>query len=181
MKRLKKLILGFMQIVFTVMLLLLLAYNLAQVLPPHTALRLIGFKPFIVATDSMTGLYDVMDGIIVRYSAPQDLKAGDVIVFYTSDDQTQIPYTHIIASIDYDGEHYQIRTKPNTSIRWDAWTLNETNIIGAAWFRIPKLGYYNRFLKDPILIGGFLTTLFFFIALWIAFKGMLASQKENHV
>ncbi len=161
---------------FVLATLFLLFFIILQTLPIKQGLSIVGYKPLIVKTDSMTGKLDIGD-IVVIQSLKDDLQAGDIITFYapTSNGSKEI-VTHFIAEVLPD---HQYRTKPNITERWDSWIITQDDIIGEYSFSIPKLGYIVIYLHDPAVIGTVLAVACVLIAVFLMIKPAVKERDDT--
>jgi signal peptidase len=157
----KKYLRFFSNIIFYVLCFFLIMYILLQTFIPSTTIIFFGFKPYNVVTVSMEPIINKDDMIFVRNPKLDDLEVGDIITF-----EADINYdlenefvTHYIYSITIeDGErifrtarHDKITGLPSTTP--DIWRLNDDDILGVYWFRIPKLGLLVNFFQSPFGIA----------------------------
>ncbi|HHX07252.1 MAG TPA: signal peptidase I [Erysipelothrix sp.] len=169
----KKLFKLFEHLVFVLLVLLLSGYIFVQALPAETSLKLFRIKPFIVVSDSMSGVFEVGDLIVIKPLNTSEIQRGDIVTFYQDLNQDGIDeiVTHYVVDIQEEGEQ-QFFTKSNQHDRWDNWTLSVDDFIGQYWFRIPLLGYLFLLLREPLFWG-------IFIALGAGFFGFYLWFKEK--
>jgi len=84
--------------------------------------------------------------IMILYK-PNDLKAGDVIVFRASRPE---PIIHRIILVG-DG-FYQTKGDHNSDSTFDERNIKQSDIIGKAVFRIPYLGYIKIFAVEAVCL-----------------------------
>lgn len=80
------------------------------------------------------------DIIILRGEKPQSLKAGDIIVFFG---KAPDPIIHrVVERWEEDGQFY-FRTKGDNNKGFvpDDERINQSLVVGKAWFKLPLLGY----------------------------------------
>jgi signal peptidase len=125
-------------------------------------IKVFGFKPYVVITESMEPVINVNDMVVVRQFDMDEAEVGDIITFNADIDYngTQEVVTHYIYSITDDNGTTIIRTnryfdEDATPIP-DTWLLTEDDVLGAYWFQIPKLGFLVQFLKSPFGIAAIL-------------------------
>lgn len=170
---------AFIEDLFLLMVTLLTAlYFVVDLIDPLQTVALIGFKPFVVTSPSMTPTIDPFDMVIVTRIDPDEIEERDIITF-----KAYIPeidgiglVTHYIADIrTVDGiTIYKTQGENRQPGDYDVWR-NETgqivditadDIIGQVAFTIPYVGLYIAALRDPILLLAIiinLTILFVFI------------------
>ena len=96
------------------------------------------------------------DIMLLRGKKPDDLKVGDIIVFIGGEKD---PIIHRIVTKRHSGESYAFSTQGDNNANQLAYekSISEERIVGAAFLRIPALGYikvgFNN-LISKILAGG---------------------------
>lgn len=107
--------------------------------------RLIGLKPFVVTSGSMTPAYPVGALIYVKQTAPENVRIGDAITFYMSDGS--VVATHRVVAVDKQAQCFQ--TKGDANDAPDGMPVSFARIIGVPVFSIPLLGYLSSFISFP--------------------------------
>ncbi len=147
-------------ILFYVILFLLSMYIVFEVFIPNQTVKVFGFKPYNVMTQSMEPVLNVNDMIIVKNFKVEELEVNDIITFYADIDyngENEI-VTHYIYSITENSPgDYTIRTNRHynddqTPVA-DTWILSGDDVLGLYSFKIPYLGYVTEFLKSPFGIA----------------------------
>jgi len=105
------------------------------------------FHHFVIASDSMEPVLEVNDVVIIDEN--QDFETGDIIAFETTIDGQEIPVVHYLDEIEQTDEGTQFHTRSEAGGR-DAWTLEESDIIGVQRARIPGIGVVFNFLASAI-------------------------------
>jgi signal peptidase len=91
----------------------------------------------------------VGDFIVIRAESFDNLKVGDIIVFYNPENPNDI-IVHRIHSIDYEDNTIRTWGDANGGII-DPWTVTEEDVIGKYIdFKIPYLGYLAFLFPYPI-------------------------------
>lgn len=98
-------------------------------------LRVTGFKPYNIETQSMEPDYPVNTLIYVKEVSFDDLSEGDVITYVN---QSGTAVTHRIVAIDTNDR--SVRTKGDANEFEDIMDVNEENIVGKVYFGIPLIG-----------------------------------------
>lgn len=98
-------------------------------------LRVTGFKPYNIETQSMEPDYPVNTLIYVKEVSFDDLSEGDVITYVN---QSGTAVTHRIVAIDTNDRN--VRTKGDANEFEDIMDVNEENIVGKVYFGIPLIG-----------------------------------------
>ena len=139
---------------------ILVLYIAISIFMPEKTVKVFGFKPYIVITESMEPDIMVFDLIIVKNPKIDELEVDDIITFYAdmNYDGEKDVITHYIYSINenVDGDLI-FRTNgyfENEADTFpDYWLLGEDDILGEYAFKISKLGYLVQFVKSPFGIA----------------------------
>lgn len=134
--------------------------------------NIFGYKAFVVRTDSMAKTdFDAGDLILVREVDPTTLVEGDIISFIsTNPDSYGETVTHKIRrkTVDADGEAAFV-TYGTTTDTDDETLVSYSFVVGKYQGKIPKLGSFFMFLKEP---QGYIMFIFIpFLAL-IVYQGI---------
>ena len=139
---------------------LLLAYILVEAFAPSQTVRIFGFKPYVVLTQSMEPKINVDDVVIVKRPNTESLEVGDIITFSVdiNNDGTDEVVTHYVYSLEYDSSMaLTIKTHPHfenpDNITPDRWELSEDNLLGEHILTVPYIGLVIRFLQSPFGIA----------------------------
>lgn len=142
MKKVFKIILFIFLIIVSIFVPFYFTFNL---LNPHLTVKMLGFKPYTVLTNSMEPIINVGDVVIATRKDINDVEVGDIIAFNTKEDYV---VTHLVGKkyLNKNGQT-MLRTKPNNldadvdldSEMLDKWVISEDNYIGAVNTRIPNL------------------------------------------
>jgi len=107
---------------------------------------------YVVASGSMIPELQVYDVMIVQGHVPfEDVKIGDIIVFYRPSGQDRTIIHRVVSITDDDPK--TLRTKGDNNVASIAGTdfpITEKEYIGTVQFKIPQIGYVTQFLKPPI-------------------------------
>ncbi len=110
---------------------------------------LFGFRYYTILTPSMSPTYDVGDMVFVKLMNADSINVGDVITFNPSS-ESDAYLTHRVAEKinDYEGTGVTcFRTKGDANDSEDSFLIDESRVIGAVSFSVPKLGYVFRFVQ----------------------------------
>lgn len=148
----------------------LLLYIATVLFMPDMTIKIFRFQPYIVVTESMEPVFNVNDMVVVSTFDIDEAQVGDVITFKADIDYngTKEIVTHYIYEIDRTGSEPIIRThrhfEEGETITPDTWRIPADDVIGAATFHVPYVGYLIGFVKSPygivvilintIVIGG---------------------------
>ena len=111
----------------------------------------LGYKPYIVLSDSMHEVFAVGDIAVSKRVDPMTLKEGDIISFQSIDPNNYGEVmTHKIREITtYKGDRAFVTYGVNTGVD-DAYPVPYYMVVGQYKFKIPKMGYFFQFLKTPL-------------------------------
>lgn len=164
-------------ILFYIMASFLFVFIIVELLFPSKTMALLGFKGFVVVSDSMEPVIDVYDIVIVTPVNEDDLEVGQIITFYAYLPTVNVdmegnriysrqPVTHYLAEInDIDGEIVIKTHAYGKEDDLDDWTdqdgnptdLTADDIIGQVSFTIPFFGILIAFVmtlvRNPIMLG----------------------------
>lgn len=98
-------------------------------------LRITGFKPYNIETQSMEPTYPVNTLVYIKEISFDDLSEGNVITYVN---QSGTAVTHRIMAIDTNDR--SVRTKGDANEFEDIMDVNEENIVGKVYFGIPLIG-----------------------------------------
>lgn len=106
------------------------------------AAKLFGLQGFTVESNSMAPAYPVDSFIFVKETAPEEIKAGDVVTYVFNNDGLLI--THRVVSVD--AEHQTFVTKGDNNNVADPAPVMWGNVVGKVVFSVPKVGTVMRVL-----------------------------------
>ena len=117
----------------------------------------LGYKPYIVLSDSMKDTFAVGDLSVSAQADPETLEPGDIITFTSIDPSNYgSVVTHKIREItEYEGEPAFVTYGTTTGVD-DSYPVPFDNVIGEYKFRLPKMGYFFEFLTTP---AGYVTVI----------------------
>ncbi|MGS0971623.1 MAG: signal peptidase I [Candidatus Izemoplasmataceae bacterium] len=155
----------------------ILFYIVISVVVPDNVVNIIGFKPYVVLTQSMEPKINAADLVIVKNFDVEELNKNDIITFYADIDYngTKEIVTHYIYSVDQrnDGE-YVIRTnrhfEENQEIIPDTWVLDGEDVLGLYNFHIPWIGTVILFLQSPFGIAALIVNIGVIVAVVVMIK-----------
>ena len=141
-----------LNIMFYVILIPLLAYNMAlivqAVVRPNETPAFLGYKMYVIISGSMQPELEVGDIVVVKKINPNDLKKDDVISFRKG--QTII--THRIVEVKNAEEKLQFLTKGDNNNTNDKDLVSDKEIEGIVVNKIQKIGKIVLKLRDKTLI-----------------------------
>ncbi len=129
----------------------------------------LGYKPYIVLSDSMKDTFAVGDLSVSVQTDPETLEPGDIITFTSIDPSNYgTVITHKIREItEYEGEPAFVTYGTTTGVD-DSYPVPFENVIGEYKFRLPKMGYFFEFLTTPT---GYVTVILIPFLVLIALQG----------
>lgn len=102
---------------------------------PLCSLRVMGYKPYSVKSDSMSPTYEVNDMVYIKQTAFENIKVDDVITFINANNNV---VTHRVVEID--AEAGCVYTQGDKNLFPDLLPVYAENILGVVQFSIPHLG-----------------------------------------
>lgn len=163
---------------YYIVVVLLLAYVLMMAFKPDKLMDYIGFRSFIITSDSMDPVLEVNDLVIIKFVEPEELEVGDIITFktYLSEIGRYGYVTHNLIDIDeVNGETvYVTQGERHYSDLVDSWYtadgepiyITDDLLEGRYLFKIPKLGYIRYLITEPIFLGLIVVNGFIVFALF---------------
>ena len=100
--------------------------------------RLLGIQSYTVLTGSMEPSIPVGSLIYAKYTEPQTLAEGDVIVF--NDSNASIPVTHRV--VENNTQEGQLITKGDANAQEDFAPISYYDVLGKVLLHIPVLGRF---------------------------------------
>jgi len=154
----------------------LTVYIVLQLVAPDLTVRVFGFKPYIVVTDSMEPELSVNDVVVVKRFDVDELEVGDIITFHADvnyDGDNEI-VTHYIHAINENGDDITLRTRPyyenEADYSPDPWVLDANDVLGLYSFSIPWIGTIGQFIKSPFGIAAIVVNIGVIVGIVILLK-----------
>lgn len=129
---------------------IIIIFLILLVLIPIIYIIVSSAKFFIVLSGSMVPTVHVGDGVLVRYIEPENIKVGDILVFYAGN-SNKIIVSHRVIDIYKHNNDINFQTKGDNVEDKDPFIVKSKNVIGKVIFRIPYIGYLTKFSKRPLL------------------------------
>lgn len=133
---------------------------------------ILGFKPFVVLSDSMETRIHRGDLIVVKKVDPSVLKEKKIIAF--RDDEGTVTTHRIVKIVEKDGERYFV-TKGDNNDSQDQKLVEYKDVEGVYKFRIPQLGNILTSLSKPTTI----IIIVLVITIIFGFGFVKSSKNEN--
>ncbi len=147
-------------IFFYIIVFLLVGYILIVSISPERMMNVIGYRAFIVLSDSMEPKIKVNDLIFLKEAKENNLDIGDIITFkvYIQEYEEEEYVTHYIGDIITINSKtvYKTRSINLDEDQFDQWLDKDGELIeitfddieGEYWIRIPYIGYIQKLFKD---------------------------------
>ncbi|MEG0662366.1 MAG: signal peptidase I, partial [Anaerovoracaceae bacterium] len=172
-------------LIITVLLAVIIAcYTVGMILAPDKTTNYVGYRPYIVLTDSMEPEIPTGSLVIAKtYRQGQGVTPGAIITFRVDVLREEI-FTHYFRGItlDEDGrEIYMTRGARDEYYQgpedMDDYHTLEEDILGTYVFHLPYIGKVILYLRSPF--GWFNLAIIFFILSLNAFLGMMLDIQER--
>ena len=142
------------------------------------------FNGYVIVSQSMVPTININDAIVIKRESNDKYNVGDIISFFSTEyDKEGIIVTHrIINKSNFSSNNSNYRTKGDNNPVPDKKNVNTNNIYGKVFLIIPKLGYIQSFLSQPlhfalcILIPAGIVIIYDIVRIGKAFK----KGKENY-
>ncbi|MGM0436493.1 MAG: signal peptidase I, partial [Bacillota bacterium] len=153
---------------------------------PSQTVKIYGFKPYVVLTQSMEPEINVDDVVIVNRPDTDALEEGDIITFHAdiNNDGEKNIVTHYIYSIEEDASgDIEIRTRRHyedpDNISPDPWVVTEDDVLGSYLFTVPNVGVVIRFLQSPFGLAALAVNALIIGAIVVLLKGDKNHEKTQ--
>lgn len=138
-------------IIFLIIIFLVIAFLLYFTIQskkhPEKVPTIFGISPLTVLTNSMHPYMKAGDLVIIKKAKPTDVKVNDVITFK----ETPTKFiTHRVASIKQNQGNIGFVTKGDNNNTADSNIVTSNNLVGKLVLKIPKAGYFAKFVSGPI-------------------------------
>lgn len=141
-------------------------------------LSLGGFRIFNIITGSMIPKYEVGDVLISKTIKPEDIKVGDDIVYFgTEDDFAGKIVTHQVIDIEKQDGKYVFHTKGLANTAEDP-LVKEEQISGKIIYKIKTISYISKLINN---LYSFYFVIFIpvVILIFIEIRGIIVGKKES--
>lgn len=123
-----------------------------------------GVKPMIVLSGSMETEINSGDLAIIKNINVKDLKKGDVIAYRSG---KNIVTTHRIVEIEKNNDTRNFTTKGDNNEVNDLQKVTEKQVEGKYIFKIPKLGNFLMYIKEPSGLIAIILIILILGLIWI--------------
>lgn len=149
----KKLLSAFVNLLCLAAILLSLAAGWTAISTPKgQAPALFGYSMLTVLTGSMEPTLPQNSLILVREISPTQIRAGDIITFYTSiAGYSGVINTHRVVEITEEGGRLAFRTQGDANPLEDSALVPGSQVIGTVFFCSLPLGVAVSFLRQPVV------------------------------
>lgn len=110
-------------------------------------INILGYKSFIIKTNSMEPTIDINDVIITKKVEEQEIKVQDIITFIKDNEVI----THRITKIEDEENIKKYTTKGDNNNVEDSFKITYDNIEGKHILTIPNLGVIVKVLENQII------------------------------
>ena len=119
---------------------------------PGKAPSVLGYTVLRVTTGSMAPTYGVDTLIVVKKTAPAEIREGDVISFYSLDPALDgAVNTHRVVSVEKEGDGYIYQTKGDANNVADAYDVQSEYLVGKVIWSSLILGKISRLAANPLI------------------------------
>lgn len=110
------------------------------------------FNGYVIVSRSMVPTINKNDAIVIKRENSEKYAIGDIISFYSTEyDANGMIVTHRIIKKNFLGSStYDYTTKGDNNPSPDRRSVNSSNVYGRVLLIIPKLGYAQSFLSNPL-------------------------------
>lgn len=130
-----------------------------------------GMFPMIVLTDSMVPAINSGDLIVCRTAAPESVKVGDVICYYSRPTVNLETVTHRVTEITTTDEgNLAWVTKGDANNAADAKKVEAGQLVGVYMFRVPGAGRIAMFMQTPQGILAFVVLPLILLVIYDIFR-----------
>lgn len=112
---------------------------------PLTVPRLFGYELYAIVSGSMEPAIPIGSVVYAKQTDPQEIEAGDVVVFYGGHDSTTV-ITH--RTVENHQEAQELLTKGDANAGNDMLPITYNNVIGRVALSIPLLGFLLPLVTD---------------------------------
>ncbi|MCD8328912.1 MAG: signal peptidase I [Ruminococcus sp.] len=170
MKKLRKILSVFLNVAFTLLLILGVAL---------LALRAMGYKLYAVKTQSMQNIYPAGTLIITDSTAAEDIEVGDVISFTVAKNTV---VTHRVTKNDTENE--LIYTKGDMNDSEDSSPIAYDNVLGCIVFGIPYIGnaalyLRKKYVKIALIVLLALLAIYLIVSLIIKIVAKIKGRRNK--
>ena len=123
-----------------------LAIIVGSYLYPDDVPGFLGFKPFIVLSDSMLPMISSGDLVLTREVNAEELKEGDVIAYREGNSVV----THRIVNVAEEAGTRRFTTKGDNNNANDPVLIRAENVEGVYILGVPRLGNVALFMQTPV-------------------------------
>lgn len=117
------------------------------------------YNAYVVLTGSMLPTIDINDVVVTKFTEPGKLKVDDIITFQSTDSRfSGLIITHRIKNVYVDSAtgKYSFETMGDNNPSPDFTLTKGEKVLGKVIFKIPKLGYIQKFLATK---GGWIIVI----------------------
>ncbi len=113
-------------------------------------LSLIGLRPMVVMSGSMSPALIPGDMVVSRAIHPRDVHVGDVIIF-ADPTRENASVTHRVVAKELAEDGWSFVTRGDANTGEERWSIAGNQMLGMPALRIPRLGRVAAYLAEPSL------------------------------
>jgi signal peptidase I len=113
-------------------------------------LSLIGLRPMVVMSGSMSPALIPGDMVVSRAIHPRDVHVGDVIIFADPTRENAL-VTHRVVAKELAEDGWSFVTRGDANTGEERWSIAGNQMLGMPALRIPRLGRVAAYLAEPSL------------------------------
>lgn len=149
MRKFFKRLIGILSVVLFIVCLVIFVFVIIYA-SSHDGVPMIGSYGLVnIKTESMVPKYNVGDILLIKKIRCEDIKAGDVISFYSSDPAIYgMPNTHRVVALTKEGNKVLFTTKGDNNPAEDIYKVEYSAVIGKAEKKIPSVGKIIAYLQN---------------------------------
>lgn len=146
--------------VFVILLMPFFILSLVVITNPREGHNFFGYTLYIVSSDSMKGVFDVNDCVVVKkVNSPDELTIGTDISFVRSTDGKIVTHRIIATDVNSIGETVYV-TKGVHNLQGDQYPVSFSDVVGKKVAVLGLFGHVVMFFRTP---GGIVVFLGIFV------------------
>lgn len=143
-----KLLYNIKKVIFLIFVLYFLFYLSFDFVSPNLTVKYLGYKPYVVLTDSMEPAIKAGSLVIATYKKIDTLQKDDIIVVAP---YNKLGIVHYLANKEISDGQLYLRTRRYNALSrkdWDYWRISDNQYIGYVSFVVPYVGNVFSFLRS---------------------------------
>lgn len=160
--------------VLSTIILINISFIIKGKLMPEKVPELLGYKPMIIISESMSPKFSKGDLVIVKETNLEELQQGEIISYRTEDNAI---VTHRIEKIINENGNIYIQTKGDKNQSKDPIVITKANYEGKYLFHIPQIGNFYLYISTTSGMIAFSIITFLFGVIIILISEKYAKKK----